>query len=243
MIYDADDTLFFPPELGARLRGLRKARGLTQTELARLMGRQGRGAASLVSRLETGRQKEPTLRLIADYLRACGVGFAGIIDILDRYTARPTVVERRGAKAVQAVARELPVERASEVVRYDTKVALARRASGRKPETADKRSLRARNLAAARIRQERARVVVLDALNHCGVHPKPNVQFILIEYGRRAWGILNRKRKSEPELKQKRLEELDTWVVSSGIVPAGAVRYVRGELERLLRDLEQPDRD
>ncbi len=65
------DTFVFPPELGHRLRELRGRAGLTQEELANLMGRTGRKAGNLVSRLELGRQKHPSLSIIADYLRAC----------------------------------------------------------------------------------------------------------------------------------------------------------------------------
>jgi len=56
----SDDTFRFTAELGARLRGLRLAEGMTQQELAVLMGRQGKGNAFLISRLETGRVPFPS---------------------------------------------------------------------------------------------------------------------------------------------------------------------------------------
>jgi transcriptional regulator with XRE-family HTH domain len=45
------DTFMFSPELGKRLRDLRLKAGLTQLELARAMGRAGKSAGNLVSRL------------------------------------------------------------------------------------------------------------------------------------------------------------------------------------------------
>jgi len=66
-----EDSFVFPADLRSRLRELRKKAGLLQDELAKKMGRPGRHAGSLVSRLEQGEVKYPTFALVADYLRAC----------------------------------------------------------------------------------------------------------------------------------------------------------------------------
>jgi len=84
------DTFVFAPEFGTRLRDLRLRAGLTQLELARIMGRAGKGAANLVSRLEKGDERYPSFSLIADFLRGCRAGFRDILDILDLYTDLPT---------------------------------------------------------------------------------------------------------------------------------------------------------
>ena len=71
----------FTPELGKRLRELRTLAGLNQAEVA---SRMGRHSSNLVSRLEIGKPKSPTLGLIADYLAACGASFKDVADLLDR---------------------------------------------------------------------------------------------------------------------------------------------------------------
>ncbi|GEM_PF-4983313 len=75
-------ALVFTPELGARLRQLRKDAGLNQDELAQRMGRKGKGSRSMICRLELGYYLHPTIGLIADYLKACKAGFADIADLL-----------------------------------------------------------------------------------------------------------------------------------------------------------------
>jgi|GEM_PF-3303033 transcriptional regulator with XRE-family HTH domain len=55
------ETFVFTSELGARLRDLRLKAGLTQLELARAMGRGGKNAGNLVSRLERGDERYPSV--------------------------------------------------------------------------------------------------------------------------------------------------------------------------------------
>ncbi len=83
----------FSQDLGQRLRRLRQQRGLSLARIARLMGRKTRGAASLISQLERGKIKNPSIGLIADYLRACRASFNDIVDLLNSYTSQPVVEE------------------------------------------------------------------------------------------------------------------------------------------------------
>ena len=73
------DTFVFPPELGQRLRDLRLKAGLTQPGLAQAMGRTGKGRACIVSRIEKGSVRFPSLGLVADFLRGCHAGFADVV--------------------------------------------------------------------------------------------------------------------------------------------------------------------
>ncbi|MEO0080917.1 MAG: helix-turn-helix transcriptional regulator [candidate division WOR-3 bacterium] len=89
----------FSSELGKRLRELRERAGLKQAEVAFRMGRH---SSNLVSRLELGKPKFPTLGLIADFLAACGASFRDVADLLDRPGAerpkrkpRPKTLEQR----------------------------------------------------------------------------------------------------------------------------------------------------
>ena len=72
------DTFIFTPELGAKLKDLRLKAGLNQLELARVMGRAGKNAGNLVSRLERGYERYPSFGVIADFLRGCRAGFRDI---------------------------------------------------------------------------------------------------------------------------------------------------------------------
>ena len=90
-----EDSLWFPEKLGKRLVELRRKRGLTQGQVAELMGRTGKGSKTCVWRLEQGWFRSPSLRLLGDYLRACGVGFEDVLDVLHEYTSRPAASEDR----------------------------------------------------------------------------------------------------------------------------------------------------
>ena len=92
----------FTEEMGLRLRALRLKEGVTQQELAVLMGRQGKGNHQLIGKVERGKAAYPSLGFIADYLRACRASFADIRDVLDRYTARPSMV---GARSIAWIRR------------------------------------------------------------------------------------------------------------------------------------------
>ncbi|UCG42914.1 MAG: helix-turn-helix domain-containing protein, partial [candidate division WOR-3 bacterium] len=54
------DRFRITPELGQRLRELRLKAGLTQQQVAVLMGRKGKGGHSIVGRLEAGRVPSPS---------------------------------------------------------------------------------------------------------------------------------------------------------------------------------------
>jgi transcriptional regulator with XRE-family HTH domain len=69
-------------ELGRRLRGLRETAGLKQEEVARKMGLKGKGAWNLVGRLERGKVRHPTLRVLSGFLNACGASLADVADLL-----------------------------------------------------------------------------------------------------------------------------------------------------------------
>jgi transcriptional regulator with XRE-family HTH domain len=98
----------FGPELRARLRQLRKRRGLTLRTMAVLMDRQTPGAHAQLSRLERGKMPYPSFNFIVDYLRACGAGFEDLLDLLNPHTSRRPVLKERGDAAVAYLLRSLP---------------------------------------------------------------------------------------------------------------------------------------
>lgn len=121
----------FPAELAARLRQVRLAAGLTQAQVAMLMGRQGRGAWNVVARLESGRVRYPSLGLVLDFLRACRADVSAIADILNDYCRRPVDGQEQAQQGVQAMVAVLPEPVRAAVLKYDRKTALLFRNEGR----------------------------------------------------------------------------------------------------------------
>jgi len=76
----------FTKEMAKILRRLRENANLTQKEVATRMGIKTKYGQSLIAQIEMGEVKNPSLRTILDYLRACGgswVEFFKELDIID----------------------------------------------------------------------------------------------------------------------------------------------------------------
>jgi len=201
----------FTPEMGLRLRGLRVAAGLTQQELAVLMGRQGKGNHQLIGKVELGKARYPSLGFVADYLRACRASFADIADLLNAYTLQPTVIEQRGYKRVQSLTKKLSWRVAKAVERYDHHVARSKR----KPESVRVRVAHAKAYARAQEAQRQLNRLVEAEISaaHLG-SVSPEAVYIRV-YTRKLWRLLSR---SEDEHKLKpRLEELERWAAEVGL--------------------------
>ncbi len=235
------DGFLFTAELGRRLAALRQRAGLTQRQLASEMGLLPAAGHSLVGRLERGRVRRPTLGVVADYLRACRAGFNDVVDILDRYTSRPTVAAEQGRKAVAALARKLPAKVARHVVNYDIGTEVARRFDARFPEPrhepVEKRVGRVQKLAASWLRRQRLEDRLHEALNSIGASPR-GFRKPLADFGRKVFGILNRTRGRRRGKRRELLDEATGWLVDRQ-VPREAVEYVRGVVVELHAEMEQ----
>jgi transcriptional regulator with XRE-family HTH domain len=198
-------------EMGLRLRELRLKAGVTQQELAVLMGRQGKGNAFLISRFEHGHVPYPSFGFVADYLRACRASFGDISDLLYAYTGLPTVIEQRGYKRVQSVARKLSLRVARATVKYDLGVTTARA----KPEPVRKRLMHALAYARAQETQRRLESLVREELAKAGIESASADALRLRLYSRKLWRLLGRS-KDEYKLKPK-LENLERWTAEVGI--------------------------
>ncbi len=198
-----EEAFVFPPELGKRLRELRRHAGLTQAELARLMGRTGRKAGNLVGRLELGRSKHPTLSLIADYLRACRAGFKDIDDILSRYTSQARVVEHKGTEAVRNLTRLMPDKVSRSVSGYDRK-----RTAKRTQQSAEQRVERVRRMFGNRYRKQMLETRMFDELKKPGQNLEQRFRAEACEHGRKIFSIMLRTRgKDIRRLRQFRKEK------------------------------------
>jgi len=231
----SEEMFRFTEEMGLRLRALRLKEGLTQQELAVLMGRQGKGNHQLIGKVERGHAPYPSLGFVADYLRACRASFADIADLLEAYTSRPTVIEQRGYKRVRSLADKLPPEVWDSVWRFDDRVARSRR----KPEPEGKRLSRAEGYARAQAVQHRLDEVVAEELSKAGINSGSAVAFRLRLYARKLWGVLGAPRR---RLKRKQ-EELGRWTTESGLSALSVFGALTGRITELASGGDSAARD
>ena len=128
MAHHSKTEFTFGPEFRARLRELRKRRGLSLRALALLMDRQGSGAHVQLARLEQGKVKYPSINLIADYLRACGADFEDLLDLLKPHTSQPPVQRQKGDAAVAELLKSLPKGEQRAMLRWERATVEAREA-------------------------------------------------------------------------------------------------------------------
>ncbi|MFO7674885.1 MAG: helix-turn-helix transcriptional regulator [bacterium] len=172
--------------LGAGLRGLRLRAGLRLVELAHLMGREP-GFYAYLSRLERGRLGPPTLRLVADYLRACGASFGELVPVLDRYTSRPPVRETRARETALAGLAGDESREAARLNVYDLKTEAARKRAGQKPVAPARRAQALARQLAARHRYRAVDRAVTEELARSGSELSYVAQKLALSYGRMVW--------------------------------------------------------
>ena len=217
----------FTPEMGMRLRELRLREGMTQQELAVLMGRQGKGNHHLIGKVELGKAPYPSLGFVADYLRACKASFSDIADLLNSYTSQPTVTEQRGYKRVRSLAKKLPSSVAKAVENYDHGVTRSRK----KPEPPRQRARNAKAYADAQEAQRQLNRLVEGAIGtaHLG-SVSPEAAWLRV-YARKLYRLLTR---STDELKLKpKLEELERWATDTGLGTLEVLTVLRGRIAEL----------
>lgn len=225
------ETFKFTSEMGARLRELRLKAGVTQQELAVLMGRQGKGNAFLISRFESGHVPYPSFGFVADYLRACRASFADIADLLNAYTFQPTVIEQRGYKRVASLSRKLSRQVAKAVVKYDHRVTRSKA----KPERVRERLRHARAYARAQEEQRQLNRLVEDALSSAGIGSAAADAVRIRVYARKLWSMLNRTESTDKDghkLRRKQ-EELDRWAAEVGLEHLPILTTLRARITAL----------
>jgi transcriptional regulator with XRE-family HTH domain len=181
-------------ELGKRLRECRLKAGLTQQKLATAMGRQGKGSHHVAGRLERGEVPNPGVGLLADYLRGCRASFVDILDVLERYTSRQTVIEAETRKALAKVREFLPVKIDWAVERFDR--GIRRRAEEKReplPEP-EERVKRSRSFALSQVWAKRVRRRVVGIIETKHLLPGPDNERHLQRIAVRVWSALNRSR-------------------------------------------------
>jgi transcriptional regulator with XRE-family HTH domain len=221
------ETFKFTDEMGARLRELRLKAGVTQQELAVLMGRKGKGNAFLISRFESGHIPYPSFGFVADYLRACKSSFNDIADLLSAYTSQPTVIEQRGYKRVRSLAKKLPASMAKAVENYDHGVTR----SMKKPEPPRQRARNAKAYADAQETQRQLNQLVEGAIGtaHLG-SVSPEAAWLRV-YARKLYRLL--KRTNDPSKLRSKLEDLERWATDTGLGTLEVLAALRGRIAEL----------
>ena len=222
----------FTPEMGLRLRELRLREGMTQQELAVLMGRQGKGNHQLIGKVELGKAHYPSLGFVADYLRACRASFNDIADLLNAYTSQPTVIEQRGYKRVQSLARTLSASVAKAVERYDHRVARTKS----KPEPVRTRLKNARAYAQAQEAQRQLSRLVETELSSAGIAPASVEATWTRVYARKLWRLLSRASASDQEGLRRKLKQLEDWTAEVGIEALPVRATIRDRITALASD-------
>jgi transcriptional regulator with XRE-family HTH domain len=115
----ARSTFVFTPEIGARLRALRRQRDLSMKGLAALMGRDSPGAFNHLAKLERGELKQPSIGLVLDYLRACGAKPQDVAALFHSYLSLPPVPRTKGDAAVKKLLEVLPEKEQRQMLAWD----------------------------------------------------------------------------------------------------------------------------
>ena len=234
---DEKDVFRMTKELGLRLKDLRKRARLTQDGLAKLAGRGWDHA--LVSRLESGRLKNPGLGILADYLRACRARFSEIADLLDQYTSQPLPVEKEGRAAVTRVTEALPAKIGNEALNYDIKTTVARRAEGKPPLSSEERVKRVVNLAAAASRRKRLDILVKYLETEVGHSLAATQRQYLQLLARKFWGALSSTRGRLGHVRLNRMARVVGEGVAAHILSEKDVRLVRDRVVELFTNMER----
>jgi hypothetical protein len=220
------DSLWFPERLGRRLAELRRKQGLNQGQVAKLMGRAGKGSGSCVCRLEQGWFRSPSLRLIGDYLRACGAGFEDVLDVLHEYTSRPSVPDEQGWVHVRQAIQGLSPKLAGQVIKYDFKTTQARRRAGKLPERPELRVEHDLNWARKQAWLRQLHACVVRVINEHRLDVGGAAKEIMLQwYARKVWGILGRTR-GKPAERARLLSEAGDRFARQGVVGPEVVRVV-----------------
>jgi transcriptional regulator with XRE-family HTH domain len=219
-------------DLGRRLRECRVEAGFTQQKLATAMGRQGKGSHHVAGSLERGEVPNPGVGLLADYLRACRASFADILDVLDRYTAKQSVIEVETQKALAKVREFLPAKIDRAVERFDRGV--KRRAEVKHEPLPEPpvRVKRARSFALSQVWAKRVRRRVVDIIETKHLRPGPNHEFHLQVYAAKVWRVLNRTRGKRAGKRPALLEEaFQPYLGEGGLDPKHLAAVREGLLE------------
>ncbi|HDQ99802.1 MAG TPA: hypothetical protein ENN51_05920 [candidate division WOR-3 bacterium] len=203
-----------------------------------------------LSRLENGKLSQPSLRLVADYLRACRASFNDILVPLAQYTNLPPLREKPDREVALAGLAGDYSRDASRLEVYDRKTEAARKRVGQKPVAPAKRAAAlSRQLRSAQDQRRLSRVVESE-VNRLGVAPTLTVRKLALDYGRMVWRALEQTEEAESrstkqtkrgrprKTRAERLRDAEARAkaLGPGVLTGKAYRQLRTAVERLYED-------
>jgi len=206
------------------------------------MGRTGKGRANIVSRMEKGSVRFPSLGLVADFLRGCRAGFRDVLDILDLYTNLPTMQQKVFSRALAKVAASVPQKWQSQVEHYDRHFEHPKAAP--RPGTEQlmpdrmKRLERARKMAAAARRRYLYGQFLKGAADKAGIEPVMVVRKPLFDHGLEWFRILFETRRSRAETREQRLARSEAEFAEASRMPLEVIRHIQDAVRRRFAEME-----
>jgi transcriptional regulator with XRE-family HTH domain len=225
-------------ELGRRLAGIRREAGLTQAQLAARLRGPNRGWQQAVSRFEQGKAGQQSLSFILDYLRACDKNLGAVMDVLDKYTSLPPVLEQRAKQAVLDATAGLPPVQRDRAQNYD--IGLRHKAGQRvrTEQDIERRVRQAVRRAKAEAWERRLHRVFNDVLNELRISWGDTLAIHLRSYGSKVFGALRRTRKARPVWRNKAMAKLDMWAFEHELPPEPFTRMKQAVIV-LFADMER----
>lgn len=202
--------------LGVRLRQLRREAGLTQSELATLLGSTGLGGKSYVSQIEHGSLPYLGFGTVMDYLRACRRNFEAILDVTDEWTSLPTAADQ----SVRQAFADLPLKERVRADRYDIGVNVKAGKTGKSGYTPEQRVRMALGQAKALRRHKELNSLFNRVLGELRIGTRDPLAVNLKTFGRKLFAVLLRTRNSRPVWRTKQLAALDGWAEKYDLPPA-----------------------
>jgi transcriptional regulator with XRE-family HTH domain len=194
------------------LRELRARAGLTQQQIAEATGAGGVHGRKLIARLEAGHVRNPSIKLVLDYLCACKATSQDLAEFLDGYLGSPMLIPSRPTRGPR-----IP-----------------------KPKPEDLALLALRKEAAWWNLRKVIEVMLHQELNGLGAKPMSKERRIVAEYGRKVFRILYQTRQLLPALRERRLKRCRAWAERKA-AQADVVDYLYKTVTGLFEDMEVKD--
>jgi transcriptional regulator with XRE-family HTH domain len=221
-----------------RLKELRLRAGLSQAQVARVMGRTSPSGRAYVCQIERGTIQDPEFVVILDYLRACGAKLADLRDIFDRYTSRKPFWEEQAEQAVLDAIKDLPPRLRTRALYYDIGMRHGHGARVKSAEDVTRRVRMAMKQATALAMHKRLNRRFNDIFNDMKLSWGNSLAVNLKTYGRKVFALLMRFRGRKSKWLQKQLAAMDDWPIKYKRQPEPFLR-MKQEMIRLFEELRQ----